>query len=138
MSILFGFIITIGSLIGGFTALGGNLAVIWQPWEYLIIAGMALGIYIIANPWKVVIDTGVASVEAFTVAVPKQRHYLDLLGILHSLMREVRNKGRNEVEAHIDDPSSSEIFLADVALDHVFVEARVEEAVNGIEELVRG
>ena len=58
MSIIFGFIITIGSLIGGFTALGGNLSVIWQPWEYLIIAGMALGIYIIANPWKVVIDTG--------------------------------------------------------------------------------
>jgi chemotaxis protein MotA len=110
LSILFGFIITIGSLIGGFTALGGNLSVIWQPWEYLIIAGMALGIYIIANPWKVVIDTGVASVEAFTVAVPKQRHYLDLLGLLHALMREVRNKGRNEVEAHIDDPSSSEIF----------------------------
>ena len=110
MSIIFGFIITIGSLIGGFTALGGNLSVIWQPWEYLIIAGMALGIYIIANPWKVVIDTGVASVEAFTVAVPKQRHYLDLLGLLHALMREVRNKGRNEVEAHIDDPSSSEIF----------------------------
>jgi chemotaxis protein MotA len=27
-------------------------------------------------------------------------------------MREVRNKGRNEVEAHIDDPSSSEIFIA--------------------------
>ena len=107
---MFGCIITIGSLIGGVTALGGNLSVIWQPWEYLIIAGMALGIYIIANPWKVVIDTGVASVEAFTVAVPKQRHYLDLLGLLHALMREVRNKGRNEVEAHIDDPSSSEIF----------------------------
>jgi len=110
LSILFGFIITIASLLGGFTALGGNIGVIWQPWEFVIIAGMALGIYIVANPWKVVIDTGVATVEALTVAVPRQRHYLDLLGLLHSLMREVRNKGRNEVEGHIDDPSSSEIF----------------------------
>ena len=109
-SLLFGFIITIGSLIGGFTALGGNLAVVWQPWEYLIIAGMALGIYIIANPWKVVIDTGVASVKAFTMAVPKQRRYLDLLGILHSLMREVRNKGATRWKRHIDDPSCSEMF----------------------------
>jgi chemotaxis protein MotA len=49
-------------------------------------------------------------VQALAVAVPKQRHYLDLLGLLHSLMREVRNTGRNEVEGHIDDPSSSEIF----------------------------
>ena len=110
LSILFGFIITIASLLGGFVALGGHLSVIWQPWEYVIIAGMALGIYIIANPWKIVLDTGAATIQAFTGAVPKQRHYLDLLGLLHALMREVRNKGRNEVEAHIDDPSSSEIF----------------------------
>jgi chemotaxis protein MotA len=110
LSILFGIIITIASLLGGFMALGGHVSVIWQPWEFVIIAGMAIGTYIIANPWKVVIDTGVATVQALTVAVPKQRHYLDLLGLLHALMREVRNKGRNEVEAHIDDPSSSEIF----------------------------
>ena len=31
---------------------------------------------------------------------------------LHALMRELRGKGRNEVEAHIDDPASSEIFKA--------------------------
>ena len=110
LSILFGFIITLASLLGGFSALGGHIGVIWQPWEFVIIAGMALGIYIVANPWKVVIDTGVATVQALAVAVPKQRHYLDLLGLLHALMREVRNKGRNEVEEHIDDPSSSEIF----------------------------
>ncbi|WP_454620966.1 flagellar motor stator protein MotA [Bradyrhizobium cenepequi] len=110
MSILFGIVITIASLLGGFVALGGHVSVIWQPWEFVIIAGMAIGTFIVANPWKVVIDTGVATVQALTVAVPKQRHYLDLLGLLHALMREVRNKGRNEVEAHIDDPSSSEIF----------------------------
>jgi chemotaxis protein MotA len=124
LSILFGFIVTIGSLLGGFTALGGHISVIWQPWEFVIIAGMALGIYIVANPWKVVVDTGAATIEALTVAVPKQRDYLDLLGLLHALMREVRNKGRNEVEAHIDDPQSSDIFssfptvLANDALLH--------------------
>lgn len=110
MSILFGVIVTIASLLGGFMALGGHLSVIWQPWEFVIIAGMAAGTFIVANPWKTVVDTGVATMQAFTVAVPKQRHYLDLLGLLHALMREVRNKGRNEVEAHIDDPASSEIF----------------------------
>ncbi|HEY0329373.1 MAG TPA: flagellar motor stator protein MotA [Rhodopseudomonas sp.] len=110
MSILFGSLITIASLLGGFAAMGGHIGVIWQPWEFVIIGGMALGTYIVANPWKVVVDTGVAAVQALTMAVPKQRHYLDLLGLLHSLMREVRNKGRNEVEGHIDDPASSEIF----------------------------
>ncbi|AXK81748.1 flagellar motor stator protein MotA [Pseudolabrys taiwanensis] len=124
MSILIGFIITIASLVGGFTALGGHLSVIWQPWEFVIIAGMALGTYVIANPWKVVLDSGVATMQAVTGTVPTQRNYLDLLGLMHALMREVRNKGRNEVEAHIDDPESSEIFknfptmLANDALMH--------------------
>ena len=72
MSILFGVIITVASLLGGFMALGGHLSVIWQPWEFVIIAGMALGIYIIANPWKVVVDTGFATVQAVTAAVPKR------------------------------------------------------------------
>ena len=124
MSILFGIIVTLASLLGGFIALGGHLSVIWQPWEFVIIAGMALGTYIIANPWKTVVDTGGATIQAITGAVPKQRDYLDLSGVLHALMREVRNKGRNEVEAHIDDPSSSEIFknfptvLANASLLH--------------------
>ena len=85
MSILFGIIVTLASLLGGFIALGGHLSVIWQPWEFVIIAGMALGTYIIANPWKTVVDTGGATIQAITGAVPKQRDYLDLLGVLHAL-----------------------------------------------------
>jgi chemotaxis protein MotA len=102
--------------------MGGHLGVLAQPWEFVIIIGTASGTYIVANPWKVVVDTGLAAVQAVTNAVPGERYYLDLLGALHALMRELRSKGRNEVEAHIDDPSSSEIFkafpsvLADTAL----------------------
>jgi chemotaxis protein MotA len=117
-----GIIITVAALLGGFAAMGGHLAVLMQPWEFVIIGGTAAGTFIVANPWKVVVDTGVASVQAVTGAVPSERYYLDLLGALHALMRELRAKGRNEVEPHIDDPSSSEIFktfpnvLADTAL----------------------
>ena len=112
LSVFFGLVVVLASLIGGYMAMGGHLAVIWQPWEFVIIMGMSAGTYIMANPWKTVVDTGKATIQAITVDVPKQRHYLDLLGLMHSLMREVRNKGRNEVEAHIDDPSQSEIFTA--------------------------
>src|ERR1700750_2968131 len=90
--------------------MGGHLGVLMQPWEFVIIMGTAAGTFIMANPWKVVVDTGLACVQALTGAVPGERYYLDLLGALHALMRELRGKGRNEVEAHIDDPSSSEIF----------------------------
>jgi chemotaxis protein MotA len=121
---LVGILITIAALLGGFAAMGGHLGVLMQPWEFVIIVGTAVGTFIVANPWKVIVDTGLASVQALTGAVPSERYYLDLLGALHALMRELRGKGRNEVEAHIDDPASSEIFktfpsvLADHALLH--------------------
>lgn len=107
-----GIFITVAALLGGFAAMGGHLAVLMQPWEFVIIMGTAVGTFIVANPWKTVVDTGVACMQAITGAVPGQRYYLDLLGALHALMRELRGKGRNEVEAHIDDPASSEIFKA--------------------------
>jgi chemotaxis protein MotA len=112
LSVLVGLVITLGALLGGFAAMGGNIAVIWQPWEFVIIGGTALGTFIVANPWKVVLDSGHASVQAIMVAVPRQRDYLELLGLLYALMREMRSKARNEVEAHIDDPNASEIFRA--------------------------
>ena len=35
----------------------------------------------------------------------RSAEYLDVLGVLHSLMRELRSKPRNEVEAHFEDPA---------------------------------
>ena len=110
MTILIGLIITLGCLLGGFMAMGGHVDVIWQPWEYVIICGAALGTFVVANPMKTIKDTGKGIVEAFTNAAPKPRDYLDMLGVLYSLMRELRSKPRNEVEAHIDDPGKSPIF----------------------------
>lgn len=112
MTIIVGLIVTLGCIAGGFMAMGGHLAVIWQPWEYVIICGAALGTFIVANPMKTIKDTGVGLVEALTNASPKQRDYLDVLSVLFSLMRELRSRSRSEVEAHIDRPQESAIFQA--------------------------
>ena len=110
MTIIIGLVITLGSLLGGFVAMGGHVDVIWQPWEYVIICGSALGTFVVANPIKTIKDSGVAMVEAFRDAAPKNRHYLDVLGVLYSLMRELRGKPRNEVEGHLEDPTQSPLF----------------------------
>lgn len=110
MSVLIGLTIAVGSLIGGFAAMGGHVAVLWQPWELVIILGTAIGTYIIANPMKIVSDTGAAVTEALRNAVPSQAHYFEILGVLYALMRELRNKGRAEVEAHVEAPAESALF----------------------------
>ena len=112
MSFIIGLIVTMGCMLGGFAALGGHLIVLWQPWEFVIIMGSALGTFIVANPLKVIKDTGKAIVQAVLEKTPKSRDYLDILGLLHTLMRELRSKSRNEAEAHIEQPEESPLFQA--------------------------
>jgi chemotaxis protein MotA len=112
MNIIVGFIITLGCVLGGYMAMGGHLDVLFQPFELVIIGGAGIGGFIMANPMKVIKDTGKAMGEAFKQSVPKERDYLDVLGVLYSLMRDLRTKSRNEIEAHIDNPEESSIFTA--------------------------
>ena len=110
MNIIIGFVITCGCFIGSFMAMGGHVETLFQPFEFVIIGGAGLGGFIMANPMKVLKDTGKALGEAFKYSVPKERQYLDTLGVLYSLMRDLRTKSRNEIEAHIDNPQESSIF----------------------------
>jgi chemotaxis protein MotA len=112
VGIIIGLVVTLGCVLGGFMAMGGHLDVLWQPWEVVIICGAALGTFLVANSMAVVKDAGKAFMEAMKHAVPKEADYLEVLGLLHSLMRELRTKPRNEVEAHIDNPEESAIFQA--------------------------
>ncbi|WAJ30298.1 flagellar motor stator protein MotA [Antarcticirhabdus aurantiaca] len=112
MGILLGLVVTLGCLLGGFVAMGGHLEVLVQPFEYVIILGSSIGTFLVANPTKVVKDTGKAVMEAFKNKVPTQKDYLEVLSLLHQLMREMRSKSRSEVETHIDTPAESPIFKA--------------------------
>jgi chemotaxis protein MotA len=103
-------VVAVGCILGGFAAMGGHISVIWQPWELVIICGSALGTFIVANPLSTIKDTGAALLDAILDRAPTQRNYLDVLGVLYTLMREMRGKARNEVEQHVDNPQESAIF----------------------------
>ncbi len=112
MNFVIGLVIALGSILGGFAALGGHLIVIWQPWEFVIIGGSAVGTFVIANTMKTIKDTARAIVEAVLDRQPRSRDYLDVLGVLCALMRELRTKSRVDVEKHVDNPAESSIFLS--------------------------
>ncbi|MCJ2105833.1 flagellar motor stator protein MotA [Methylobacterium sp. E-041] len=112
MGVIIGFIIAVSCLLGSFYGMGGHLGAIWQPFEFLIIGGVAFGAFVIANPAKVVRDSGRALVDALVGRVPSHADHLGLLRLLYALMRELRAKPRNEVEQHLENPAQSEIFKA--------------------------
>jgi chemotaxis protein MotA len=95
---------------GGFAGMGGHMAVLLQPWEFVVLIGSGLGTFIVANTMTTIKDTGKALLEGIKGAGPIDRDYLDVLGVLYSLMRELRGKGRNDVEEHVDNPTESAIF----------------------------
>jgi chemotaxis protein MotA len=110
LGVLIGLLVGVSSLVGGFMAMGGHVGVIWQPFEFVIIGGIALGTFIIANPMATIKDTGSAIMQAVSGKSPKRKEFLAVLGLLYALMRELRSKPRNEVEGHIDDPQNSALF----------------------------
>jgi len=110
VTVAIGFIITFGCLLGGFMAMGGHVGVLVQPWEYVIIGGSAIGIFIIANPMATIKDTGAATMEAVADKGPKEQDYLDIIGLLFNLMNEIKAKTTAEIEGHIDAPEESAIF----------------------------
>jgi chemotaxis protein MotA len=124
LGVLIGLVVAFASLLGGYMALGGHLSVLWEPFEFIIIFGIALGTFIIANPMSTISDTGKGISQALANSVPKRKDYLSLLGLLFALMRDLRTRPRNEVEAHIDDPENSDLFkhfptvLKDKSLTH--------------------
>ena len=110
MTIVLGLVVTLSCMLGGFAAMGGHIAVIWQPWEYVIILGSSLGTFIVANPFKTIKDVGVALKQVAVDATPRKADYLIILGCLYALMREVKSKSRSEVERHVDNPHESPLF----------------------------
>jgi chemotaxis protein MotA len=110
MNFVIGSIIAFASILGGYAAMGGHLAVIWQPWEFVIIGGSCFGIFIIANPLYTIKDTGKSILQAILNKGPKSADYLEVMGLLYILLREMKTKGRNAVETHVENPAESELF----------------------------
>lgn len=112
MGIIVGLIVTLGCVLGGYMAMGGHIEVLAQPWEFVIIGGAALGTFLVANPLYVVKDSGKGIMEALKNAVPDEEKYLEILGLLYSLLRTMKDKPKSEIEKHIDAPDESSIFQA--------------------------
>jgi chemotaxis protein MotA len=107
-----GSLILFGCLLGGFWMMGGHIPALWQPFEYVIILGAALGTFMIGNTMKIVKEAGKAMMEAIAESMPKPKDYVDVLALLFVLLREMKAKTKSEMEAHVDNPAESEIFKA--------------------------
>jgi len=109
MFFIIGILVVIGAVIGGYSV-HGDLSVLWQPIEFLIIFGGAFGAFLIANPKTVVM--GLVKSMGKVVTGPKydQGAYEELLGVLFSVFKLAKTKGDLALETHVEAPNDSPLF----------------------------
>jgi chemotaxis protein MotA len=110
VSIIVGLAIVFGSIVVGYTMHGGNIAVLLQISEFIIIGGAGLGAIIVGNKPSVVKQIVAQSVGLIKANPYNRAAYAELLQVLYDVFYAARRDGLVGIEKHIEDPESSDIF----------------------------
>src|SRR5262245_12715596 len=111
MFTLLGLCVVIATVFGGYTLAGGHLSIILAalPFELLIIGGAGIGTFVMANDTTVLKQVVGDLVLALKGPRWRRQDYTALLCLLFELIRLARTDPM-ALEAHIEDPGTSEIF----------------------------
>jgi len=110
MFFILGIIIVLSSVIGGYILEHGNLSVLFQPVEFLIIGGAALGSFLISNPLKVIKATVGSLLGIFSNSSHTKKDYIDALMLLNGVFYKIRQQGLVSIESDVDEPEKSSLF----------------------------
>ncbi|MET1076697.1 MAG: flagellar motor stator protein MotA [Pseudomonas sp.] len=105
-----GALIIIGCVLGGYMMAHGELAMLWQPAEVLIILGAGLGSLVVGNPKEVLHEMCVQIKGVFVYKRRGEEFQRQLLMLLYELLETVEEGGLKALDEHIEDPERSELF----------------------------
>ena len=110
MFVLIGLVIVFGAVVGGYLLAKGNLLVLLQPAELIIIGGAALGTLLVANPSYIIKQ--VFQEVLGTLKGPRydKVRYTQTLKMLFELFSFMRKGGASAIENDIEEPHKSQIF----------------------------
>jgi len=110
MFFIIGSVVVIVSVVGGYMANGGHMAVLWQPFELVIILGAAIGGFVTANRKPVLVETGKAVGALLKAEKYDKGAYLELLSLLYAVFKLSKTKGALALEQHVEKPDDSTLF----------------------------
>ncbi len=110
MFVIIGLVVVMACVIGGYLLEGGNLHVLWQPVELLIILGSGIGSLLVGSPLKVNMAIGKNLVTVMTGKPKGKAEYTDILLVLFDLLSLARREGVIALESHVNKPDASSIF----------------------------
>jgi chemotaxis protein MotA len=111
MILIVGIVVVLGSVVAGYTLHGGQLLVLYQPSEFLIIGGAALGSLFVGTPPPVLRQLKTQLISCLKKGDAKDE-YLELLTLLYSLFRLSQQSGLMALETHAEAPQTSPLLSA--------------------------
>jgi chemotaxis protein MotA len=107
---IIGILIVIAAIMGGYLMEHGNVKVLLQPAELLIIGGAAMGTVLIANPLHILKKIAAGVVGVFGGSKYTKQRYIESLKMMYDLFNKARKEGLMGLEADVEEPSKSPVF----------------------------
>ena len=109
MLIIGGFVVVLGSVVGGYLMAGGVLGVLYQPSEVIVIGGAALGSMLVSTP-PTVLKLTITQIKGILGSGITRADYSELLAMLYLIFKQVQQSGVMSLESHFEEPSKSPIM----------------------------
>jgi len=110
MFAIIGIVVVFGAVVAGYLMEHGNLKVLIQPAELIIIAGAGLGTVLVANPLHILKQIIGGVVGVFKGSKINKQLYLETLKMMYDLLTKARKEGLMSLESDVEDPTKSPIL----------------------------
>lgn len=110
MFLIIGLAVVFGSIFVGYTMHGGEIAVLIQISEVIIICGCAIGAVVVGNSPSVVKEMLSTVVGLLKPSPYSKQTFAELLQVLYDIFYAARRDGLVGIEAHVENPEGSDIF----------------------------
>ncbi|MGB7439085.1 MAG: flagellar motor stator protein MotA [Candidatus Acidiferrum sp.] len=110
MFVIIGIVVVIGAILGGYLMEHGNIRVLLQPAELLIIGGAATGTVLIANPLHILKKIVAGITGLFKGSPYGKPRYMETMKMLFELFSRARKEGLMALETDSDNPEQSPVF----------------------------
>jgi len=110
MLTIIGFVIVVGSVLGGFSMAGGHVEALIHPSEIVTIGGSALGALVVMSPLSVLKSLIKGIIITFLGDKFSKAAYIELFSLMYEIFRKARMDGLLAIESHLANPHDSSIF----------------------------
>jgi chemotaxis protein MotA len=110
MFAIIGIVVVFGAVLAGYLMEHGNIKVLLQPAELVIIAGAAIGTVLVANPLHILKQIFAGVLGVFKGSKITKPFYLETLKMMYDLLGKARKEGLMSLETDVEDPGKSPIF----------------------------